>query len=164
MFKRVEIHRQTTPPEFLVDTAAYQGVSRQFEVVQQLVAKKLRRDQSVREQLTTEEPLRCAIETLFERHVRLEIVIAGWIDQAILEFHSSLQGDKRCLAKMVAKLDAYRPDQNGDICFYLADLDYSEVVATMISFENSFVDSKAYRHIDDAKCGPRNVRDQKNGN
>jgi len=80
-------------------------------------------------------------------------VIAGWIDQAVLDFHLSLQGDKSCLPKMLASLDAYRPDQNGDICFYLADLDYNDVIATMISFENAFVDSKTYRRIAQTRRG-----------
>ncbi|MCA9096646.1 MAG: hypothetical protein KDA68_24365, partial [Planctomycetaceae bacterium] len=76
---------------------------------------------------------------------------AGWIDQAVLEFHMALLGDIRCLPKIFASLEAYRPDQNGDVCFYLADLDYNEVIATEISFEASLIDVKRYRRIDRAK-------------
>lgn len=152
MSTHVNSHRRASHPEFLIDTAAYQGVSREFEVVQELVAKQLLRDQSLQDQLTTDVPIRCEIESLFERHVRLEIVIAGWIDRVVLEFHASLQGDHRCLPKMLAKLDAYRPEQDGDICFYLADIDYQEVVATMISFENSLVESKTYVRVGHTKC------------
>ena len=153
MSKHVKIHRRTTHPEFLVDTAAYQGVSKEFEVVQELTAKKLCRDQSLQAQFMCEEPVQSAIESLFDRYLRLEVVIAGWIDQAVLEFHLCLKGDKRCLPKMFASLEAYRPDQNGDVCFYLADLDYNDVIATMISFENSSVDSKTYRQIGRARIG-----------
>jgi len=52
MFKHVKSHRRTTHPEFLVDTAAHQGVSKEFEVVRELTAKKLRHDQSLQRQLT----------------------------------------------------------------------------------------------------------------
>ncbi len=145
MFKHVKSHRQTTHPEFLVDTAAYQGVSQEFEVVRELVTKKLRRDQSLQSQLTCDQTIQSAIESFFEKYQRLEIVIAGWVDQAVLEFHASLQGDKRCLPKMLGQLDAYRPDQNGDMCFYLADLDYDQVLATMISFEDGTISIRSYR-------------------
>jgi len=147
MFKHVKSHRQTTHPEFLVDTAGYQGVSQEFEAVQELVTKMLRRDQSLQNQLTSEEPIQSAVESLFDKYQRLEIVIAGWIDRAVLEFHASLQGDKRCLPGMLGQLDAYRPDQNGDMCFYLADLEYNQVLATMISFENEAISTKSYRRV-----------------
>ena len=111
MSKHVNSHHRAAHPEFLIDTAAYQGVSREFEVVQELVAKQLLRDQSLHDQLTTDVPIRCAIESLFERRVRLEIVIAGWIDRVVLEFHASLQGDNRCLPKMLAKLTECLPSR-----------------------------------------------------
>ncbi len=154
MFKNVKSHRQTTHPEFLVDTAAFQGVSQEFEVIRDLVTRSLRRDQSLQNQLMSEEPIRNAVELLFQKYQRLEIVIAGWIDQAVLEFHSSLQGDNRCLSKMLDQLDAYRPDQNGDMCFYLADLDYNQVLATVISFEDGVISTKSYRRSSRADPGP----------
>lgn len=154
MFKNVKSHRQTTHPEFLVDTAAYQGVSQEFEVIRDLVSRSLRRDQSLQNQLMSEGPIRNAVELLFQKYQRLEIVIAGWIDQAVLEFHSSLQGDNRCLSKMLDQLDAYRPDQNGDMCFYLADLDYNQVLATVISFEDGVISTKCYRRSSRADPGP----------
>lgn len=147
MFKQFKRHGRTASPDFLVDTAEYQGVSTDFEPVEELTAKKLRRDQSLHEQLMCEELVQTAIESLFEGQLRLDIVIAGWIDQAVLEFHLALHGDKCCLPRIFASLDAYRPDQNGDVWFYLADLDYNEVIATRISFEDSWVDSKRYRPI-----------------
>ena len=133
--------------DFLVDTTTYQGVSRDFEVVEVLAAKPLRHDQPLRDQLTKDEAIRCAMESLFQVHLRLEIVMAGWVDQSVLEFHSSREGDIRYLPTMLAMLDAYRPDQDGDICFYLADLDYNEVVGTIVSFQSELVDSKVYRRI-----------------
>jgi|GEM_PF-3012000 hypothetical protein len=154
MFKNVKSHRQTTHPEFLVDTAAFQGVSQEFEMIRDLVTRSLRRDQSLQNQLMSEEPIRNAVELLFQKYQRLEIVIAGWIDQAVLEFHSSLQGDNRCLSKMLDQLDAYRPDQNGDMCFYLADLDYNQVLATVISFEDGVISTKSYRRSSRADPGP----------
>ena len=147
MSKHVKSHRKATHPEFLVDTPAYQGVSQEFELVQELVSKKLRSDQLLQIQLMCEPAIQSAIESLFEEHQRLEIVIAGWIDQAVLEFHSSLQGDNLCLRKMFDELDAYRPDQNGDICFYLADLEYNHVLATVVSFEDGAISTKSYRRI-----------------
>jgi len=138
-------------PDFLVETAKYAGVSAYFEPVQEFVAKKLRCDQSLQEQLMSEELVQTAIESLFEQHIRLDMVIAGWIDQAVLEFHMALLGDIRSLPKIFASLEAYRPDQNGDVCFYLADLDYNEVIATEISFEASLIDVKRYRRIGHAK-------------
>ncbi len=145
MCKRVKNSRRTKQPQFLIDTAAYQGVSVEFELVEELVTKKLRREQSLGEQLTCEPSAVKAMESLFERYLRLEIVIAGWIDHAVLEFHSCLQGDIRSLRKMVRELDSYRPDQGGDACFYLADLGYNEVLATMISFENATFSTSRYR-------------------
>lgn len=145
MCKRVKNSRRTKHPEFLIDTAAFQGVSDGFELVQELVTKKLRREQLLAEQLTCEPSAAKAAESLFERYSRLEIVIAGWIDHAVLQFHSRLQGDIRSLPKMLRELDSYRPDQGGDVCFYLADLGYNEVLATMISFENMTVSTARYR-------------------
>ena len=116
-------------------------------MVHDLAAKRLHREQSLQRQLMDEELVHKAVESLFEKHFRLEIVIAGWIDQAVLEFNACLRGDERCLPKMLESLDEYRPDQNGDVCFYVADLDYNDVIATMISFEIGVIDSKAYRRI-----------------
>lgn len=103
------------------------------------------REQSIQSQLWGEEAFRCAVEALFDRCQRLEIVIAGWIDQAVLEFHSCLKSDKRCLPKMLAELDIYRPAENGDSCFYLADFHYNEAIVAEISFESRTIDVKCYR-------------------
>lgn len=139
--------RKARHAEFLNDTSEYQGVSHDFEVVQEFVVRKLSREQSLRSQLACDAHVMEAVELLFEKYVRLEMVIAGWIDQAVLEGHSCLRGDRRCWPKMLEELDVYRPDQNGDMCFYVADLDYNEVISTMISFEDSVISSKRYRLI-----------------
>jgi hypothetical protein len=51
------------------------------------------------------------------------------------------------LPKMLQELNLYRADQNGDICFYLAELHFHEVVATMVSFEDTTITTKEYRPV-----------------
>lgn len=134
-------------PEFLIDTPDYQGISREFESLQGLATRQMRRDESLQKQWLNEVAIRNSAEQLFEKYSRLELVIAGWADQAVLEFHSMLQGDERCLAAMLNELDAYRPAENGDICFYLADLAYQDVLATTFSFEDQTISAATFQRV-----------------
>lgn len=139
--------RRSAHRDFLVDTEDYRGISREFEPLQGLVTKKLRRHESLQEQWMSAQPIQDSAERLFDEFTRLEIVIAGWVDQSILEYHSVSQRDQQGLAEMLNQLDAYRPDQNGDICFYLADLEYNQVLATTFSFEDETVSAATFRRL-----------------
>ena len=131
--------------EFLVDTPDYQGISRQFEPLHGLVTKQLRRDETLQHQWLSESAICQSIEELFAAHDKLEYVIAGWVDQAVLEYHSIEQGNRSCLAKLLDQLDAYRPAENGDLCFYMADLDYGQVLVTTFSFEDQAISATRYQ-------------------
>lgn len=131
--------------EFLVDTPDYQGISRQFEPLHGLVTKLLRQDESLQQQWLSEAAINQALEELFATYSKLEFVIAGWVDQAVLEFRSVEQGNRSCLAKVLDHLDAYRPAENGDLCFYVTDLDYDQVLFTTFSFEDQAISSTKYR-------------------
>jgi hypothetical protein len=139
--------RRSAHPHFLIDTPEYRGISREFEPRQGLVTKRLRRDEPLQNQWVAELPIRSSVEQLFKEYSTLEMVITGWVDQAVLEFHSVLQGDQGSLAKVLDELDVYRPDQNGDICFYLADLDYNQVLATTFSFEDETLSAAAFQRL-----------------
>lgn len=131
--------------EFLVDTPDYQGISRQFEPLHGLVTKQLSRAESLQDQWQREEAIRQSTTELFATYSILEIVIAGWIDQAVLEFHSVQQVDHSCLAKVLEQLETYRPAENGDLCFYMADLDYQQILVTTFSFEDQTISSTRYQ-------------------
>ena len=131
--------------EFLVDTPDYQGISRQFEPLQGLVTKQLRRDETLQQQWLCESAISQSIEELFAAHEKLEFVIAGWVDQAVLEYHSIEQGNRSCLARVLDELDAYRPAENGDLCFYVTDLEYDQVLVTTFSFEDQAISSTRYQ-------------------
>lgn len=111
----VPVQRHSAHPDFLIDTEEYRGISPQVRHFAGLVTMKLRRHESLQEQWLSAEPIQNSVAELFDQFTRLEIVIAGWVDQAVLEYHSVLQGDVQGLAEILNQLDAYRPDQNGDI-------------------------------------------------
>ncbi len=94
------------------------------------MTKRLLREKSLASQWTDDASIQTVIAQLFHDHGQLEIVIAGWVDQTVLEYHAIVQGDESCLAGLLSQLDNYRPDEHGDICFYLADLNYQQVFAT----------------------------------
>ncbi len=98
-------------PVFLVDTEEYRGISREFEPLQGLVTKRLVRQQSLQSQWMSEQAIQNGTELLFNDFTTLEMVIAGWVDQSILEYHRHMQGDRHCLANLLAELDSYRPHQ-----------------------------------------------------
>lgn len=145
MVKHFESGRKSKHPSFLVDTPAYQGVSPEFKATETLVSKKLPVELSIQNQFMCESSIRVAVTLMFEIHQRLEFVIAGWVDQAVLEIHSSCQGDSRLLPKVLLQLESYRPAQNGDIWFYMTNLDCNQVLATMISFANKKMITRCYR-------------------
>ena len=137
---------QRTPGrEFLVDTPDYQGISRQFEPLQGLVTKQLRRDESLQQQWLCESAIRQSIEEFLAAHSQLEFVIAGWVDQAVLEYHFIEQGNRSCLSRVLDELDTYRPAENGDVCFYVTDLDYDQILVTTFSFEDQAISSTRYQ-------------------
>lgn len=137
-------NRPRPQSDFLVDTENFQGISRDFAPVRGLATKSLKANESLQSQWRSAESLPICAESLFAEFHRLEIVIAGWMDQDVLEIHSVLQGDADCLAQMLNVLDVYRPAQNGDICFYLADLKYNKILATTISFEDNALSAALY--------------------
>ena len=136
-------------PEFLTGQSS-SGVSDAYCVVQHILVQPLSERDSISKQLTRESRITDVIDQMFSRHSRLQLVLAGWIDQAVLEVRRCLQGDVRCLPLMFNELDLYRADQNGDICFYLADIPHSEVLAMEVSFEDRTIVTRQYRRANNA--------------
>ncbi len=133
-------------PDFLTDSA----VSDAYVPVREILVKRLDTSESVRHQLIRERGVTDAIDLMFATHTRLQVVVAGWVDQAVLEIHRELQGDLRCLSNALSELDVYRADQNGGVCFYLTDLAHSEVLAAMLSFEDGTMIARQYRRSNGA--------------
>ncbi len=131
--------------EFLVDTETYRGISRDFEPLCGLLTRKLSSLEPLSVQWLNAPAVQAAVGTLLDKNRVLEMVIAGWVEQEVLEFHCVRQGDRSCLTQVLDVVDMYRPDQDGDICFYLADIEYQQVLATTFSFEDATISAATYR-------------------
>lgn len=59
-----------------------------------------------------------------------DYVLAGWIDNAVLEIHSACEGYIRDnpFRRLKLPLDTYRPDQNGSMGLYVATQDWRTVL------------------------------------
>jgi len=80
------------------------------------------------EQVENDDQIQSLIETYKNKGV---FILAGWIDQAVLEIKGIYQTLELCLEQ----LDTYRPDQEGDIGIYQDITEKQEILEVGFSKE-----------------------------
>jgi len=66
---------------------------------------------------------------------KLDIALFGWIDQAVLEIATTLEGSFEDIIKISETIDSYRPDQAGDMALAIAKPDWSQFIGVEFNFE-----------------------------
>lgn len=57
-----------------------------------------------------------------------QMALFGWIDQAVFDIAVDTRGDRSGLNPLLKQLDAYRPDQNGDLALAVGDVGWKEAI------------------------------------
>ena len=108
-----------------------EGIAGVYTICEEIYHTGLDQTKPYSQQVIKDPDIRRAIDEFEAKANRNEYVLAGWIDQAVLEIKATDQTFLAC----AALTDEYRPDQGGDSGIYLISQDGNEVLEIGMSKE-----------------------------